>query len=78
MTPTGIGDGTWGAWLTAARRRLADAGRTEPDALAEFTLADILNVRRTELVLHKTEKADEARRERADGSAADLPVGVTA
>lgn len=67
MNPAGgIRHGTWGAWLIAARQRLADAGRTEPDALAEFALADILNISRTELALHQAEISDDARRAMAD------------
>ena len=64
--PEATGNSTWGEWLNKARQTLADAGRSEPDATAEFALADILECNRAELALHLTEQVDDARRARAD------------
>ncbi len=69
------GNGTWGEWLSEARQRLTAAGRSEPDALAEFTLADLLDCNRAELALHGMEPADDARRARADDGIARLARG---
>ena len=76
MNPAGATRrGTWGDWLNRARQQLRDAGRLEPEALAEFALAELLDCRRTELVLHRTEPADDPRRARADAWVARLARG---
>ncbi|MBP7275134.1 MAG: peptide chain release factor N(5)-glutamine methyltransferase [Kiritimatiellae bacterium] len=60
------GGGTWGAWLKGARTKLSVAGQDDPDALAEFALADLLHVGRADLVRLENTGMDAALREKAD------------